>query len=155
MVVDESARARFFASIERIPFSGCWIWTRSVISKGYGCIRLADRTHYAHRISWEIHHGQVPRGSHVLHRCDVPSCCNPEHLFLGTNGDNIADSIAKGRRKRPGEKQNRHILSGDEVLALRERYKRGGVSQAQLARERGVSKACINHAIAGINWKHL
>lgn len=59
----------------------------------------------AHRVSYEIEHGDIPKGMHVLHRCDVRPCINPLHLFLGTNSDNIADSVSKGRRK--GVKRNR------------------------------------------------
>lgn len=113
------------------------------------------RLHYTHRLSWERTNGAIPSGLHVLHRCDVRACCNPEHLFLGTNADNIADSAAKQRRKRPGEMQNQHILTAADVLALRSAYRNGAGTYAELAEERGVSKSCVGHAITGLNWSHL
>jgi len=81
------------------PESGCWIWFWSAMSTGYGDFRLNKRHHLAHRASYEVYKGPIPEGMHVLHRCDVKSCVNPDHLFLGTNLDNIQDSVRKGRRK--------------------------------------------------------
>jgi hypothetical protein len=85
------------------PNSGCWIWAGSWGSgkpgARYGDFRRNTRPHLAHRAAYEVFIGMIPPGAHVLHRCDVSVCCNPRHLFVGTNRDNIADSMAKGRRK--------------------------------------------------------
>jgi hypothetical protein len=90
----------FADRIMPIPFSGCWIWMGSVADKrGYGLVYRSDnktRTG-AHRYSWELHHGEIPAGMRVCHKCDIPSCVNPDHLFLGTDVDNIQDAITKGR----------------------------------------------------------
>ncbi len=80
------------------PNSGCWLWTASQVM-GYGCIRIDKKTFLSHRISFELYNGPIGDGLHVLHRCDTRDCVNPRHLFLGTNLDNIQDSVKKGRRK--------------------------------------------------------
>lgn len=78
------------------PNSGCWLWIANANRTGYGC--LSDsKQRLAHRISWEIHRGPIPEGLYVLHKCDVPICVNPEHLFLGTHQDNMDDMVRKGR----------------------------------------------------------
>ena len=79
---------------------GCWVWGGYRNRGGYGFTRVGGRGapgKLAHRLSWELHRGPIPNGLHVLHRCDNPSCVRPDHLFLGTNQENIADRIAKGR----------------------------------------------------------
>lgn len=81
------------------PNSGCWLWIRRYTrGMGYGSFQINRQKNVrAHRHSWEIHKGPIPAKTHVLHRCDVPSCVNPDHLFLGTAKDNMLDKAAKGR----------------------------------------------------------
>lgn len=79
------------------PNSGCWLWLLSVDGKGHGKMSGSHRTRSAHRVSWRLHRGPIPAGICVCHKCDVRSCVNPDHLFLGTHQDNVLDMIAKGR----------------------------------------------------------
>src|SRR3990167_3103684 len=84
-----------------IPESGCWIWMGAITKTGYGIIvnRFTNRKpKWTHRLSYETFCNPIPKGLHVLHRCDIPSCINPKHLFIGTPLDNQRDCIRKGRR---------------------------------------------------------
>lgn len=89
---------RFYGRIERLPWSGCWIWTKGVNNTGYGSIGVGGKWQMAHRFSWESHRGNIPPGKFVLHSCDVRCCVNPEHLFIGDQRENQRDAQNKGRR---------------------------------------------------------
>ena len=78
-------------------YGGCWRWIRARDTGGYGRIRVGNGYMGAHRFSWEIHRGPIPEGMLVCHKCDVPCCVNPEHLFIGTTFDNSVDKMRKGR----------------------------------------------------------
>lgn len=77
--------------------SGCWLWQGNKTWSGYGLLRRDDKVQSTHRYFWKKFNGVIPAGKCVLHRCDVPSCVNPKHLFLGTQADNIRDMFRKGR----------------------------------------------------------
>lgn len=79
--------------------SGCWLWRGASVPRGYGVIYFNGRQTYTHRVSYELHVGPIPDGLFVLHRCDVPACVNPDHLFIGSAADNVADMMAKGRHR--------------------------------------------------------
>lgn len=79
------------------PNSGCWLWTGSLNKSGYGETTWKGKLELAHRTSWALNKGQIPNGLQVLHRCDNRICTNPDHLFLGTNYDNVLDKISKKR----------------------------------------------------------
>lgn len=83
---------------------GCWLWTGHLMSRGYGSVSFNNRETLAHRASFLVFHGVEPGEFYVCHRCDTPSCVNPEHLFLGTQRDNIHDMIRKGRDRSCGGK---------------------------------------------------
>jgi len=80
-----------------IIIDDCWIWMGSRSKKGYGVFNIKGKQKKAHRISYEFHKGEIPDGLFVCHRCDTPQCINPDHLFLGTNHDNMQDAMNKGR----------------------------------------------------------
>ena len=106
---------------------GCWIWTGKMDRDNYGRCRSEARNASgyrkeagAHRVSWELHHGPIPKGMCVLHSCDNPSCVRPDHLFLGTHADNMRDAVLKGRHdksKRTHCPQG-HPYSGDNLLVF-------------------------------------
>lgn len=88
---------RFWGRVKK-TISGCWLWQGCVNTTGYGMVSWAGRKNIvAHRLSWTIVNGPIPEGLNALHKCDTPRCVNPEHIFLGTQKDNAADCLAKGR----------------------------------------------------------
>ena len=89
--------------VERL--GDCWIWKAGKTSKGYGDVTVSGERLLAHRLSYEVFRGPIPDGILVLHSCDVPACVNPDHLFLGTNADNLRDASEKGRLN-PASKKN-------------------------------------------------
>lgn len=155
--------ARFEAKVDRSAGpDACWEWTASTNSHGYGQMMFADaqgrHLRTAHRLAYELDAGPIPDGMHVLHRCDNRPCCNPAHLFLGTNADNVADMVAKGRHspgRSAGEDNYRSVLTESTVRELRARFAEGGITQRALAKEIGVSAATVSHAITGRNWRDV
>ncbi|MEU4640849.1 HNH endonuclease signature motif containing protein [Micromonospora sp. NPDC023814] len=152
---------RLFARLVDRP-SGCREWTGYVNTTGYGQISRGTGLGLigTHRAAWEIANGPIPEGMHVCHRCDNRLCCSPEHLFLGTPGDNIADMVAKGRaRGAEGVTNHNAKLTAQQVAEIRERYlppaKRGGGyrSNAQeLAREFGITRQYVTQLVSG-TWR--
>lgn len=115
----------------------CWEWTASISKKGYGVFRYG----YSHRVSWTVSIGDIPENMWVLHHCDNRSCCNPHHLFLGTNADNMNDKTAKGRQSY-GETHGMSKLTNKQVEEIRSRYGyygANGENSTILSKEFGVS----------------
>src|SRR5580692_5582206 len=92
-----TVRISFEANISKASGDGCWLWTGCKTNGSYGMFRYGGRRMGAHRAAFLIYRSEIPAGLWVLHRCDIPSCVNPKHLFLGTPRDNTLDKISKGR----------------------------------------------------------
>lgn len=148
---------RFWKKCKINEESNCWEWQGSVTEKGYGRfdVSINNKTKHfrAHRISYELCIGDIPPNIMVCHECDNPSCINPEHLFLGTNADNIADMMKKNRQRK-GEIHGRNKLSLDEVQYIKSFPKYHG-SGVKLAEQFAVSKTTIYDIRNGKRWKHL
>lgn len=132
-----SARKTFDDSYLGEPNSGCWLWTGTLNWGGYGQMTFRARHMAAHRFSYELHHGPIPKGLWVLHKCDVSACVNPRHLYLGTHEDNMRDAFARGRLQR--------TLSDSDVVAIRS----DGRPQPAIARAYGVSQSLISRIKSG------
>jgi hypothetical protein len=142
---------RFFEKIERIPEAGCWIWTASLDAYRYGALGVDNRPVKAHRFSWELHFGS-PGEWHVLHRCDVPCCVNPHHLFLGSHLVNMEDMKAKRRAKGfPGELNVKAKFTAEQVAQIRLKLQ-SGQSCNSIANELGVVHSTISRIKRGVGW---
>jgi HNH endonuclease len=134
---------------------GCWLWTGTKTQGGYGRIRGEEHenyaTHLVHRVMWEIFNGPVPKGFFVCHKCDVPYCVNPQHLFLGTAADNAADCVSKNRQNQ-GVRHGRAKLTDWGVKEIRRRTDMPAVA---LAKAFMVSLATIYMVKNGERWGHV
>jgi hypothetical protein len=131
------------------------LWTGSKRGR-YGHIRKGDKQRTilsTHRLSWEIHFGPIPDGMCVCHKCDNMKCVNPEHLFLGTNTENTADKVAKGRQA-TGERINSK-LNPDDVRIIRGMWNAGGLTMEEIGRMFDVSDSCIDFVVNRRSWKHV
>lgn len=156
---------RVLDKVLRIPFSGCWIFTGAVNGFGYGIVGTGGRgmpTDRVHRITYKHFCGEIPAGMFVCHTCDVPSCCNPDHLFLGTNQDNVNDMVKKKRNSQPP--RNSHVvgsvhpgakLNEQQVELIRDLYAKGGVTQKELAHQYGVARQSISKIVNRKRFKHV
>lgn len=143
-----SPAERFHRSYMPDPNSGCWLWERSVRPNGYGVFMMEHGKQCvgAHRASWMIHNGDIPDGLFVCHKCDVRSCVNPNHLFLGTHAENIMDASRKGRMK--GWKA---ILSESDVAEIR----MSKAGRKELAARYGVRPCTISDIRSARSWRRV
>jgi hypothetical protein len=145
--VKRSVQERFAEKVDR---SGeCWLWTGSLNPKGYGTLYAGAPNASplkAHRVAWEIANGPVPTGLNVLHRCDIPACVRPDHLFLGTIAENNADAGRKGRMS--------SRLTPNEVLAIREK-RRAGAKVKDLAVEYRVDPTWVSQIVNGHQRRYV
>lgn len=146
---------RFYEKFEKDSETGCWNWTASTAGKGYGQIKIPKtrKQMYAHRLSYIINSGEIPDGMEVCHTCDNMRCVNPDHLFLGTQSDNLGDMKAKGRHLY-GERNTEAKLTEKQVEGIHEMSAEGSSTYA-LARAFGVSQSTIWRILNGLRWEHV
>lgn len=180
MAYSKSITDRFWAKVNKdgpVPehmseLGQCWVWTAYCDKKGYGAFCVGrSKMDRSHRVSWTMHFGEIPADTPcVLHHCDNPACVNPSHLFVGTNSDNNADMMAKGRgvfvrgdahgfRKHPethshGSAHHRALLIEEDIPEVRRR-RREGETLRSIGRRFGVHECTIVDVIKGRTWKHV
>ena len=146
-------RERIEKKVLRIPEAGCWIWMGSSQVRGYGEIISNNRKHLAHRASYEAFVGKIPEGMYVCHACDNVACVNPNHLFLGTQKQNLQDMASKGRSTK-GVKNPMAKLDAYGVKEIREGIK-AGRTDSSLAKDWMVCRQTINNIRNGKVWNHV
>lgn len=156
-----------------VDANGCWIARGYVLNSGYVQLGRDGRYWRAHRLAWTQVHGAIPAGMNVCHRCDVRACVNPDHLFLGTTADNVADKYAKQRganrykrglgRKPPyvhrgparGAVNSQTKLTEQAVRDIRALYAAGGISQQAIADRFGIHQTIVSDIVRREIWKHV
>lgn len=147
----------FWSKVEIRGNDDCWPWVASINRYGYGQFSSGHsysqlKTSKAHRVSWTLRNGPIPSSLHVLHKCDNPLCVNPDHLFLGTPFDNMADKVAKGRQAHLKGTSNGHTkLTEAQVLAIRSDSR----PSRPIAAEYGVAYSLISKIKSRRQWAHL
>lgn len=150
----------FWDRVQKVGNSECWPWiglqSRSPKNPTqYGVLGWKGKHSRAHRVAWEISHGEVPEGSMVLHRCDNTLCCNPSHLYLGDHAQNMRDMVERKRRegRAAGHENGRAKLTQAQADAIRAVYAAGGVSQQKLADMYGVSQHAVSKIVRGQRYR--
>lgn len=147
--------ARFWWKVDQSG-DGCWEWQAYRNASGYGVVGVeGNKTKLAHRVAWELTQGPIPDGLRVLHQCDNPACVRPDHLFIGTQGDNVADAVAKGRaRGAVGERNSKAKLTEDDVRFIR-RLHGIGIPRKAIAKVFGVNVSIVNAIGRRELWSHI
>ena len=141
---------RFWSKVRVGGADECWEWTACQTSLGYGTIMFNYAQFGTHRIAYAVHYGKDPGDKLVCHKCDNRACCNPRHLFLGTNADNSADMKRKGRASK-GEANGFSKLTAEEVLEVRA----SNELQRALAKRHNVSPSLIGLIKSRRIWTHI
>jgi len=154
---------RFHYSYVEDKNTGCWVWqgkSRSGSCRKYGRIKVNGKNMAAHRFSWELYFGEIPRGLLVCHKCDNPECVNPKHLFIGTQKDNMKDMKDKGRQNKEshlgynfhrGERNYNSRLRDGDVLKIRKDIR----PQRTIAKQYNVSQTLISKIKKHEIWRHI
>jgi len=134
---------------------GCWNWNGALNTSGYAWMSYLGRSRIVSRVAWELENGPISVGLCVLHRCDNRKCINPSHLFLGDNLTNQRDMIAKGRgRKAFGSRSGVAKLNEQLVVQMREAYSLGS-TPTDIARQHGLPRSTVWHALNKRTWRHV
>jgi len=143
---------RFLSKINQQTSTGCWEWIAGKHKFGYGMFWVNGKTIPAHRVAYKLFIGDIPESLSVLHKCDNPTCVNPEHLFLGTQMDNMKDMNSKGRRKSIcGEQLPQTKINSDIVLDIRKKAQ----SQRNYATQYNISQSTVGEIQRNLIWKHV
>jgi len=156
----DATHARFWSRVDRsgpvvsAALGQCWTWTGQLRANGYGRASYYGHCTGAHRVAWQLTHGPLMSSDVVVcHRCDNPSCVRPDHLFIGSSGDNVRDMVAKGRARVPhGEDSPKAKLTVAEVRSIRSRLS-AGASRAALAGQHGVTITTIHRIARNEAWR--
>jgi hypothetical protein len=168
--IPQRAVNNFWSHLSIAGLNDCWEWQAYRARKGYGVCSSGVKgvLEYTHRFSWRIHFGPIPVGLHVLHICDNPPCCNPAHLWLGTNADNHQDKINKGHHKlgdknrfranpelTRGSNNPQSKLTESDIIAIRNEYANSSTTYAKLAQKFNTVPGNIGKIVTRQRWSHI
>ena len=161
---------RFMGKFHIVDECSCWVWHAAKHRFGYGMFAFPNRktVSTAHRVSWLLFMGEIPDGMHVLHKCDVPACVNPDHLFLGSHQENMTDKAEKGRapsgenhwsRRAPdnvarGERSGHARLTEEDVASIRAGCS-SGVTQKEMSRKYSIDPSHVSDIVNRKRWAHV
>lgn len=148
------AKLKFWKRIQTNTQVDCWLWSGCTDKRGYGVVKFLGFTRHAHSVAYELKYNILTRGINVLHRCDNPPCCNPDHLFLGTHADNMADKVAKNRHSH-GETHGMAKLTALQVKSIRRLHETGNFTQQELADKFSIGRTRIWDIINNKRWKDI
>jgi len=140
---------RFWSKVNKIA-NGCWEWTASKNKWGYGKFWLNCKSTRAHRFSYELYNGPISNDLHVCHTCDNPACVRPDHLFLGTDKDNMEDKVKKGRQTK-GSTNGQAKLSEADILDIRSKQ----LSYKEYMKKYNISRSHIYDIWNCKRWTHI
>lgn len=146
----KTVEQRFWEKVTKTK--DCWNWTGCKLG-GYGRLYVDGKNCLASRISWTLHIGIPLDSKCVLHKCDNPACVNPQHLFLGTRTENNRDMVLKRRQRgAPCELNGRSKLNRNQVLKIRDDYKRLHTHQRILGKRYGISQSVVSKIVRNESW---
>lgn len=147
---------RFWDKVIKLGPDDCWEWKKIGKGKRYGQFKVNGRMVSAHRFSWELVNGPIPKGLYACHVCDNTKCVNPKHLFLGTQKQNMEDCVAKGRKGGLfGQDHANTKFTDSDVMAIRALRHWSGFMYKDIAAEYNVCYQTIQHICLGTTWTHL
>lgn len=150
-----SLEERFWSKVAKAEGDACWEWLGKIHDHGYGLFTINKKHARAHRVAWEMTHGQIPVGHIVRHRCDNRSCVRVDHLLLGTHGQNADDATSRKRLPRKlGEQVPSAKLNPEKVRWIRNQHAKGA-TKAAMARTLGVAPTTIDSVLSGTTWSHV
>lgn len=165
--IKRTLEEKFWEKVNIKSIDDCWEWQGRLYSNGYGGLTEYDENnkrvkgHLAHRLSYQFHNGEISKDNVICHKCDNRKCVNPNHLFEGTQKENIDDMFRKGRQPNSEELSCKGSTNGSakltekEVIAIRNKYKPRIYTCKMLASEYGVSDILIQKIVARKLWKHI
>lgn len=153
----ETIRGRLIEKSIPEPNTGCWLWEASHKPNGYGYMWAGTKKEHSHRLSYTLFKGPIPNGLNILHKCDQPACINPDHLFTGTQAENLQDCVRKGRHTKvalKGSTNPKAKLTDADIQEIRATPKRPRYLY-DLATKFGVSRGTICSVKRGRSWGHV
>lgn len=148
--INELILNRFWSKIDKKASKSCWTWLASKNNDGYGRFGIGKKVYQSHRLSYYLHYGDFDQTMLVLHKCDMPACVNPNHLFLGTNKENTADRVKKGRSC-AGSRHARAKIKEDDVAAIKNLLA-SGLTLRHVASIYNVAASTVSNIKTGKSW---